>query len=291
MAPRLHAPCLAVDSGAAEITLAPASPGQVRASTAREGIELETPLRMQPLADALNSLIDGLARQASAAAGTSSDVKGVAPTLLLDLLSTRHHPVPALFRTHSGVELLVDGEYYNAWLTTPLTALAPTLGDEPVTHVAAVALEDFKTRTARGNGMQPIQLEQLFWLTTGTTQARRLAPWLDDMTTPLRLKTWPNLSAQADYLQWLDVLPMLWQTPMAMTEVIHRLQAAGIPAHRARQGMALLRMFRHARRVLHDGGNDPASRPAPSLTPDVRQARPQRGLLDRLKKRLRNVLH
>lgn len=320
MGPRMQVPCVVVLEEQAEVTLAPV-PGNenlARLSTAHSHRDLERPLRMVPMADALGELIDELLRRdpamvkaanpqrrwadvaaeptqsTDAAPPAQASVPAIdgQPRLLLQALFDRAHRTPVQLTTTSGLKLLIDPNFHSAWLDRPAETLSTTIADEQIASAEPVGLGTFEERIGRGGGLYPIQIEQLCWLGSGTTGAATpLDRWLEDDSAVLRLQTWPNLSVQPDYAQWLQVLPAMWTGALSMEEAVRRLQDTGMAATRARYGMALLCLFRHAKRDTSQV-RPAAAAPAPvvAAAPASPAASEKQGLLGRLKSRLRGML-
>lgn len=326
MAPRMKVPCVAVKSQEAELTLGsvPGNPEMARLSSKHSHQDLERPLRMVPLSDALTHLIDELLAQDSSVVQAitpqrrstdpglvEAQPQGEAPTasasqrLLLQALFDRAHNSPVQLRTASGIEILVDPNYHSAWLSAEIENIPATIADEVVVSAQSVGLGTFQERISNDHALRPIQVEQLCWLGSGATGvATPLDRWLEEGEAVLRLQTWPNLSAQPDYPLWLQVLPAMWNSALRMDEAVQRLEALGMPRDRARHGMALLCLFRHAKRdtsVISSSSAviapaqaaavtpaaAPVSTPAPSAPAPQTE---KKGLLGRLKSRLRSML-
>lgn len=307
LAPRLRVPCVPIAAEKGEITLAPSSinPEMACACSAYGQRSVERPLRMVPLADALTELIDELLandpsvtahlprrRNHDRATEAQPDEASAEPTsrILLQVLFDRTHSVPVRLRTLSGIDLLIDPHFHSAWTEVPPEQLPSTIADEPVVQAEQVGLGTFQERISRGGGLYPIQVEQLCWLSSGAPGVPTpLDRWLQDRNAILRLTTWPNLSAQRDYPLWLKVLPAMWHGALVVDDALRQLEAAGIGPQRARHGLALLCLFRHATR---DGSIDSdaklARAPAePHVDDDVAE---HRSLLGRLKNRLRAMV-
>ncbi|MDO5505364.1 MAG: hypothetical protein Q4F49_03605 [Pseudoxanthomonas suwonensis] len=289
MGSRLSAVCSASDAAEAEITLrpAPGNPARVEASSCGRQVELELPLRMQPLADAINELIDSQVtdpdpmQDVSAAQGTS--VALPAPTVRV--LSRLPQRSATWLSIEGGAELLVDAEHHNAWLAPENGRFPATLGSDIVTGMRPATGDEADPGRLWAAGMRPILVEQLYWMAPEADGTLPLDHWLKDPSLRIRLTSWPNLSLQPDAQQWLQVLPALWEGSLEISELLRRLQSAGIAPRRARAGVALLGMFRHAWRS--PARIEPQA-PSPAALPPAQSA--PRGLLARLKHHLRRHL-
>ena len=97
----------------------------------------------------------------------------------------------------------------------------------------------------------------------------------------MQLETWPNLSRQPDAAAWLSVLARLSGRALGIDALRRAAEAEGIPAPRARHGVGMLLLFRHAQ-VVVTATTDPVVRHAPQA-PAPHPA----GLLGRIRARLR----
>lgn len=296
LAAHLPVPCLVVAKEVADITLAPAADaGFVSLRSAHDEIRIERPMRLVPLSEALSGLIEGMLAasgrapvspvDASPTAAVDASPATAAPQAesLLDLLMGRKLAGPVEISLESGRSLLVDGRYAVAHLSAPASEMLPLLQDDAIARVTRVDAADFAQRTAKGNPLHPVSVEQLCWaLPAGGESAATLARWHEDENARVSLDTWPNLSAQHDGLAWLGVLARLARRSDTLGQLRHAAVAAGIPAPRARHGLSLLLAYRHARIIA---SAEPA-RPVVVQMPVRREAAPT-GLLGRLRSRLR----
>lgn len=309
MASRLPVPCVASTSAHGEITLAVAEHDaeSIRISSRHGHREVERPLRMLPLSDALSELIDELlthdtdvstsALQAhdtdaleTATIEQASQASTLPATLVHALLDHSGFSASSL-RTASGVEIMVDPHFHSAWVPVPANELSRELADEALSELQSVGLGTFQSRTGRGGCLYPVQVEQLCWLSTGRNPAPpALQRWLDDDNAALRLKTWPNLSLQDDYLQWLPVLMAMWKGPVTIAHALQQLADSGVEAQRARRGLALLCLFRHAHRDASADNVIQLSERKPAMRAEATANAEHNGLLNRFRKRLRAML-
>ena len=299
LAAHLPVPCLVVAKEVADITLAPATDaGFVSLRSAHDEVRIERPMRLVPLSEALTGLIEGMlaandrapvspvAASPSAAVDASPVVAAAAAPQadsLFDLLMGRKLAGPVEITLKSGRSLLVDGRYAVAHLSAPATEMLPLLQDDAIESVTRVDAADFAQRTAKGNPLHPVSVEQVCWaLPAGAESAATLARWHEDENARVRLDTWPNLSAQHDNLLWLGLLAKLSRRSETIGQLRHLAVAAGIPAARARHGLSLMLAYRHA----HVTAAVEQARPVVVPMPVRREAAPT-GLLGRLRSRLR----
>lgn len=311
IAARLPMPCVAVAEVHGDITLEHASGRDTTMLTSAYGRrEIERPIRLVPLADALSELIeeilareDGLseapvaaaplpsAPQSSAAAATEAAPATPQPanTGIGALLVNRPFTGPLAVHAGNGLELLVDADYHTAWSPLDDAELVRVLAGSAGVCANAVAPADFAKHIRPNAGLNPVAVEQLAWLApVDATLEPVLARWLADPQARLTLVSWPNLSLQADYPQWLELLSRLAQHGHSVAEAIPAGQRAGIAPARLRQGLALLCVFKHA--LLERGAAAASPRqPAQPVSEAAREAAGS-GLLGRLKSRFRSLM-
>lgn len=295
LAAHLDAPCVVVTKDSGDITLKPCEDDaqSLCVASAYDQARIDRPMRLVPLSEALAKLIDGIlartGRQVDtapvAAESIRADATSPAAGSLLDTLLRRDLAGPLEIVLSSGSSLLVDRRYAMAHLSAPVSQLLPALIDESVISIQPIAAEEFSRRTAKGNPLHPVSVEQLCWSLPVHGNA---IPELDrrhqDEQAQVSLDTWPNLSAQPDAAQWLQILARLHRQGMRVGQLRHALVAAGISAPRARHGISLLLSYRHARIAIQ--AVPTASQAMPTSTSTAaRQA--SAGLLGRLRMRLR----
>ncbi len=226
LAPHLKVRCVVVPQATGDIVLAPCEDdaASIRIASVLEEVRLERPLRLMPLSTALGQLIDGLVARGDVAPAAQADapaanVSSEAPTQdsLLSLLLGRQRPGPIEITFRSGRTLLLDARYITAHLSHPVADVLPQLQDEAIALVAAVEPAEFAARTAKGNALYPVSVEQLCWsLASGDNAPASLTRWHADEDARVALDTWPNLSTQADSLAWLGVLARLSRQGMSV---------------------------------------------------------------------------
>ncbi len=292
LAAHLAAPCVVVNKWAGDITLKPCAGDEqsICVASSFEEARIERPIRLVPLSEALTKLIDGIVSrglpQRTQAARPSAEPFSSLPPALIDLLLTRSQAGPLEVQLASGRSLLVDARYSTAHLSCPVTEAMASLNDDAVIAVWPIASEAFASRTAKGSPLHPVGVEQLCWALSPTTEsAPALDRWHRDAQVRLSLRSWPNLSAQADAAQWLPLLAGLFRADMRLQDLLDDASAAGIPVARARHGIALLLTYRHAQITT---AVDTSTANVVQLIPASQRApRPSAGLLGRLRSRLR----
>lgn len=249
----LKARCILVNKGVADITLTPNDndAGTLRAFSAYDQILIERPIRLVPLSESLSFLIEGiLSRTAQASSVTPQDdtaVTPASPSALLDLLLNRSPSGPIEIQMASGYRLLVDARYTLAHLSSPVGEMLPRLAADRILSTTPVSEQEFAQRTAKGNPLHPVSVEQICWALPATVEtAPALARWHRDAQARVKLETWPNLSAQDDAQAWLGLLAKLFQRDMRVGDLRDAAVAAGIAAERANHGISLLLTYRHA---------------------------------------------
>lgn len=292
LAAHLSAPCVVVNKSVGDITLKPC-PGDdqnICVASMFEEARIERPIRLVPLSEALSKLIDGIISRSlpgrAASPELAADPTSNTPAALIDLLLTRSLAGPVEVQLASGRSVLVDARYSTAHLSCPIPDALVSLNDDAVISAWPIASEAFASRTAKGNSLHPIGVEQLCWALSPTAEsAPALDRWHRDTQVRLSLRSWPNLSAQSDANAWLPLLAGLFRADMRLDDVLQHATAAGIPAARARHGIALLLTYRHAQITT---AADTSTANVVQLVPASQRApRPSAGLLGRLRSRLR----
>lgn len=305
LASHLQVPCVVMQRETADITLKPSDSdaNAIAVVSAFGEAKLERPMRLVPLSEALQGLIDGiLAHEGQSAApapvASTSNVAAFARSVaaplmgsneesLLGLLLGRKHQGPIEITLRSGRTILLDGRYATAHLSdSPVSMLAMLQGDT-IARVSNVDAADFAARTAKGSVLFPVGVEQLCWSLAATDDtASALSRWHEDEQARVTLDTWPNLSVQADNLAWLSVLGQLSRRTMTIAELRNAAIDAGIAPARARHGLSLLLSYRHARVVASGVTENNVVVQMPVAPKRPAEAAPT-GLLGRLRMRLR----
>ena len=307
LAPHLKTPCEVVNQPQADITLQPEGAEMLSLVTRHAQRSVERPVRLSPLSDALSELIDDLlmrerapaaqhARGAEAAgpigdpiAAASNDPHAIPATPLLDLLLLREHAGPLRLSLASGLTMHIDQRYHTAWSGEAIESLAGALGDGVIVALEPLAVPGFLQQVGKNSALHTILVEQLCWLLPHTaSSAELLGRWRQPDDARFLLETWPNLSSQADMLAWLPVLTAASRAPLAMRDALRIAERAGIPNERARDGICLLLMFKHAVLRPLETPAEPAFIAPTSTAANPAPAAPSSGLLSRLRSRLRN---
>lgn len=301
LAAHLKARCVVVDKEIGDITLKPCE-GDDRSLcvvSAYGEAHLDRPMRLAPLSEALSMLIDGiLSRTTGLTSNTAENTgpnTGHAAALrpsdqasLLEILLRRDLAGPLEIQFASGCSMLIDRRYSIAHLSAPVSEMLPTLADESIVSVATIHVDEFSRRTAKGNQppLHPIGVEQLCWaLPIAGEDIPELDRWHQNSHAHLSLDTWPNLSAQPDADKWLDVLSRLHRHSMRIDQLRDAAVSAGIPVKRARNGIALLLSYQHARIAVYSTPSEPSIMPMSNV--NRRPSSSSLGLLGRLRSRLR----
>ncbi|MGY0505629.1 hypothetical protein [Luteimonas sp. e5] len=301
IASRLPAPCTAVLGDRAELVLGPRDDGNGLLLTGPNGSrELDRPLRIVPLAEAINQLAGDAPQVADAAAttpavtdhdrgGAMSDPQPASVATadthgqsLLHLLLKREEAGPLHIVLDNGDEWWLDARYHSAYSQTEPGIALQRLSDARVSRIEQLDAATFAASTEQA-GLRPLQVSQLCWsLAVSPDTQTLLGHWHANPDALLQLDSWPNLSRQGDGLAWLRVLAQLSRRSMSLAELRRAAEAEGITPARARHGLSLLLLFRHARIVA--AANDPAPlRRTASATAPTHSG----GLLGRLRQRLR----
>lgn len=309
--PHLKVPCDVVTQSQADITIRPSGNDQLDVVTSHAERQLERPVRLAPLSDALSELITDLldheagapaavptpasmvvaspqAAQAQAAATAVEPIATPARGHLLDVLLTRDMAGPLRITLQSGLRFYVDERYHTAWIDQSPDTLPESLGQGRIVSIETITPFDFVQKTSSGGDLHSLLVEQICWMlplsATGTATLER---WHVNPDTLLELHTWPNLSRQNDKLPWLSVLAAIARRPMSMAEALRLAEREDIATARARVGLGLLLLFKHASQRQPDA---PAPMAAPAAPVNVPSAAAQ-GLLGRLRSRLRSFVN
>lgn len=308
LASHLQVPCVVVQRETADITLKPSDTdaNAICVISAFGEAKLERPMRLVPLSEALQGLIDGILAQegqsatpapatpqvsAFASVATAAAVPASDPTdsgeSLLGLLLGRKRQGPIEITLRSGRTLLLDGRYATAHLSESPVAMLPMLQGDAIAGIANVDAADFAARTGKGSALHPVGVEQLCWSLAETEDtAPALSRWHEDDQARVTLDTWPNLSVQHDNLAWLNVLGQLSRRSMTLADLRSAAINAGIAPARARHGLSLLLGYRHAR-VIASGTSENHNVVQMPVAPKRQAEAAPTGLLGRLRMRLR----
>lgn len=315
LGPHLKVPCEAVVQPQADITAQPVGSDKLELTTRYAQRHVERPVRLSPLSDALSDLIeDLLQREASDTAVPSPPA--TAPTAvnappaqaaamqsaargdgqpLLDFLLLREQTGPVRLTLNNGMEIFVDQRYHTAWTSERIESLPDALGDRTIQQQQQIGVVDFLQRTGKGNPVHSILVEQLCWMLPSSPATQHLlARWHQSADASFSLETWPNLSSQADMLAWLPVLTAASRAPLMLRDAMRIAERNGISAERARNGISLLFLFKHA--ALRTAPSAIAAEAntnvvAPMSTAENKPVKaPSTGLLSRLRSRLRHLM-
>lgn len=311
--PHLKVPCDVIAQPHGDITVQPAGEDVLELSTHYAQRRVDRPVRLSPLSDALSELIEDLLQHEQAAAAgmphaqatTQTDAAALADIRdatrraatddgapLLDLLLLREEAGPLHVTLRNGLELFVDQRYHTAWSGQSIESLAAAMGDGIIADRQPMSAAELQQRIVKDAPSQTVLVEQLCWmLPRSASSAQLLARWHQPDNAELILETWPNLSSQADMLAWLPLLTAASRAPLPMREALRIAERTGIPADRARDGISLLLMFKHAAVRPREAAAESVFIAPTSTAETVTVAAPSSGLLSRLRSRLRNLMN
>lgn len=304
LGPRLPVPCMVSPEAEAEILMLPTDDGRLMLRGAGMELTIERPVRLAPLADALQQLVGRLLAQSGS--GATAEPAGTAAAAPVPGPGTAHSPLDApsllaLLLTRpqrgrsalqvdfeSGRSLWVDERYDSAQVAGDPRASLASLGDERIARVQPVDGATWAERTAAA-ATTPVTVEQLCWAIGPQPGSEALLErWHDRPASRIALHTWPNLSLQADAPVWLSLLAKLSRGSQRMDRFVQLAVERGMPVERARFGASLLLLFRHARLIEHIA--PAADAPPPAPTHATQPARAGGGLLQRVRNHFRTLV-
>lgn len=279
LATRLSAYFRVTDSAEAELSLVehPTDPAifllRVRGAANPVELRVPRPLRLMPLADALNASID-LVRPQSVPPVTAT-TQGDS---LLALLSARPSAVPLLAEGTWGTAVIVPGRDEVAFDRSFLVVARALAEDARVVRQDAISPE-LAIGLHEGARLH-LRREELLWLCGPSQEAQRaVAVKLAHPEAFLTLHIWPNLARLPDHRRWLEVFATM-RRGAGIAAVLARAAAEGINEAQARRGLYMLLQQGQASLGLQ------ASMPAPVVASSV----PPASFLQRLKQRLRQLV-
>jgi len=279
LATRLSAYFRVTDSREAELNLVEhptdASSFVLRVRSATEVTELRVPrpLRLMPLADALNASID-IVRPHSLPAPASDPSGGS----LLSLVSVGAITAPLRVEGSWGTAVFLPGRDEVAFdrsfhvVARALAEDARVVRQEVITPVIASGLHE--------GARLHLRREEMLWLCGPSVEAQRaVAVKLAHPDAFLTLRIWPNLARLPDHRRWLDVFAAM-RRGAGVAAVLARAAEEGIGEPQARRGIYL----------LLQQGQASLTQQAAAPTPVVAANAPPPSFMQRLKQRLRQLV-
>ena len=280
LATRLSAYFRVTEAAEAEMSLIehPGDPAcfllRVRDASTVTELRVPRPLRLMPLADALNASIDIVRPQ-----NVPAPAKVSSGGSLLGLLCAGATTVPLRVEGAWGTAVFLPGRDEIAFDRSFLV-VARALGED-----ARIARQDeIAPGVAVGlheGARLHLRREEILWLCGASVEAQRaVAVKLAHPEAFLTLHVWPNLSRLPDHRRWLDVFATM-RRGAGVAAVLARAAEEGITEMQARRGIYLLLQHGHARLSLQ---------PAVSAAEVVSASAPPTSFMQRLKQRLRQLV-
>ncbi|HEY0232049.1 MAG TPA: hypothetical protein VGC55_12420, partial [Dokdonella sp.] len=214
-----------------------ASASSVFVLRARNGAEvrLPRPLRLMPLADGLNSMIDI-----------------VRPQVLPKSTEMRKHDTLAGLLAGDSGGRRATGAWGTCWIRPQSDDVA---FDRPLEYVArALAASDDIASSEAVAAVAPappnvrllLRRDEVLWLSRPVAEVQRVvAAKLAQPTTEFKLRIWPNLARLPNQDRWIALFAIL-QDGVPAASVLQLALAEGISEVEARRGFAVLLQARYA---------------------------------------------
>ncbi|MBN8481467.1 MAG: hypothetical protein J0L88_07765 [Xanthomonadales bacterium] len=279
LATRLSAYFRISEAREAELTLVdhPGDPAsfllRVRNASNFTEISLPRPLRLMPLADALNASIDIVRPQ-----GVSSPAASAPVGTLAGVLSERVTPAPLRVEGAWGSCVFIPESGEVAFDRSPFAVARALAEDARVTRQEVVKPE--VAASLRAAARVRLRRDEVLWLCGPSAEAQRqFAVKLAHPEAFLTLRVWPNLARLPEQQRWLDVFALM-QRGAGIADILARAAAEGLGEVQARRGLYLLLQQGHASLDRRAGLADAK----------VPVAAPPASFLQRLKRRLRQMM-
>jgi len=246
---------------------------RVRNASNFSELRLPRPLRLMPLADALNASIDIVRPQS-----LSTPAVEVSSSSLVGLLCGSAANVPLRVEGTWGACVLVPGSDEIAFDRSYLVVARALAEDARVVGHAVVKPEVAAATHAAARVR--LRCEEIRWLSGPSAEAMRaIAVKLSHPDAFITLRIWPNLARLPDHRRWIDAFATM-QRGAGVAQIFNRAAAHGIADAQLRRGLALL--FEQRQVVLSQ------RRPVPPTK--VISVPPSLSFLQRLKQRLSQMM-
>ncbi|WP_440224094.1 hypothetical protein ACQQ2N_02500 [Dokdonella sp. MW10] len=236
-------------------------------------VKLPRPLRLMPLADGLNAMIDIVRPLAQEPARDPEHT----------LLRVLDRPA-----THS---MRLVGEWGTCWMYAgtddvvfdrPLTLVARALANGAVVGEVETVTYETVALAAR-DGRPRLRRDEVRWLIGPSAELQRATHIkLMQPEAWLKLQVWPNLARLPQHMRWLDVFAAM-HDGIPATEALRRATDAGLSEADARRGICMLLQLGYANLRMQ---------PVAQVTtaPSIADKRETSSFLQRIRNKLRQII-
>lgn len=230
-------------------------------------LRLPKPLRLMPLADGLNAMIDVIRPQSLDFTAATAKHESTLGAVLGDAA-----PAPQRYRGAWGQCVSMPGKAGFAF-DRPYAMVARALAEDACVRECETISTQI-AETLHGTARMILRREEIIWLCGPAIEFQRaVAVKLAHPDAFIKLAIWPNLARLPDHLRWISVFARL-QRGASLAAVLEVAAVEGLGEVQARRGLYVLLQMRLAelslRPPLPPGAAEPATIPSPSFMQRLR---------------------